>query len=844
MQLSCFPPSRDRHPEKVGPRTPLILSRSLLFLLVALQSLQAATFFYVDSDWNGAQSGTTAQPWKSLSGSAWTSVNNALANGDVTVYFSAREASSNVDDIYDTNGDGNQDGIDLTNRNDKSGSVLTLDGNATYNTSDTSPNWASYAGNSKSRVGYLTAQNSSHVKYSNITIRGFHVVTWDGNKEIAICGDNWIIENCECEHTSTATNGPGVILVPTADSAHEGSSAYAPPCTNIIIRNNVIHDTQGEALYVGGGGVMDGAAGAGYPSHSNITIEGNVIYNAGTRGGQGDGIDIKGGLSNVTVRANEIYNINDPSARAIVTQGQMPGASQRMVIERNRIHDCSGIEDAAIAVSNSWGTAQGITIRNNVIDKIDGGGVKIYESQDTVEIYNNTISGCSEVGIHSTQAPITIKNNLLLGNNGGGPQVSLSGGPVLCDYNAYSNSWGYPLAGPSSINLGATAPSSVVENAAGSDLRLKAGSPVIGRGTVLSGFSNDVTGSPRGASWDIGAYQYSTGGTPPPPPAPTATPTPTPTPPPAPTATPAPAAPPPQAPAAPPPPPTGLTFQATSGVISAPFTTESGILSQPIETDLSDSGRASYSFNIPLAGNYIITARVNAPSGGANSLFVNIDAEPTDPTMIWDVLPTTAGFEPRTVGWRGNGTFDSPQFPTKVFWLSVGTHTLIIRGREALTGLDVITITPKPTPTPVMLDATTGTVSAPFVAADGYISQPIETPNLDGGRAVYRFNIVDPGEYAVLAVVDAPTESQNSFYVNVDAEPIIPDSTWHIPVTSGFEERLCSWQGTGSFAAPQFVPKFFDLPAGQHDVIVRGRERNTKLKSLSLVKRSDAPVVP
>ena len=51
--------------------------------------------------------------------------------------------------------------------------------------------------------------------------------------------------------------------------------------------------------------------------------------------------------------------------------------------------------------------------------------------------------------------------------------------------------------------------------------------------------------------------------------------------------------------------------------------------------------------------------------------------------MIWDVLPTTVGVETRTVGWRGNGYTGSPQFPTKVFRLSAGTHTLIIRGRRS-----------------------------------------------------------------------------------------------------------------------------------------------------------------
>src|SRR5712692_4675992 len=287
----------------------LTLSALGFLLLAASAGVHAAATFYVDSNWTGAQSGSATQPWTYLSSSAWTSINNALASGGVTVYFSARQASSDTDDIYDTNGDGIQDGIDLSKRSDTGGNVLTLDGNSKYNTSAMSPNWVSYSGKSKCRFGYLTAQNASHVKYSNITIHGLHVATVDGNKQIGIRGDNWIIENCECEHTSTANNGPGILLVPTSDSAHEGSSYYAPVCTNILIRNNIVHDSYGEALYMGGGGIMDGTAAAGYPSHSHLTIESNIVYNAGTWGGQGDGIDVKGGIRYLTIRGNEIYNI-------------------------------------------------------------------------------------------------------------------------------------------------------------------------------------------------------------------------------------------------------------------------------------------------------------------------------------------------------------------------------------------------------------------------------------------------------------------------------------------------------------------------------------------------------
>jgi hypothetical protein len=153
-----------------------------------------------------------------------------------------------------------------------------------------------------------------------------------------------------------------------------------------------------------------------------------------------------------------------------------------------------------------------------------------------------------------------------------------------------------------------------------------------------------------------------------------------------------------------PPPGTNLTFAATSGTISAPFAVNGTAISQPAYTTLVDSGQAVYTFSIPTAGNYVVSALVNAPTTDNNSFWVNIDAQPADPTMIWDV-PVTTGFASQTVSWRGNGTVDrkSPsgfadQFSPKVFSLSAGTHQLIVRGREGGTQLGTITIAPTTLP--------------------------------------------------------------------------------------------------------------------------------------------------
>lgn len=135
----------------------------------------------------------------------------------------------------------------------------------------------------------------------------------------------------------------------------------------------------------------------------------------------------------------------------------------------------------------------------------------------------------------------------------------------------------------------------------------------------------------------------------------------------------------------------GLTFNAGSGVIGAPFVNSGGIISQATETGVSDGGRAVYAFTITNAGNYTVQAVVEAPDDAGNSLFINIDAEPTDPQMIWHI-PTATGFQTQTASWQGNGAYNAPQFSPKVFSLGAGTHQLIIRGREANVRLQSVSI--------------------------------------------------------------------------------------------------------------------------------------------------------
>lgn len=143
-----------------------------------------------------------------------------------------------------------------------------------------------------------------------------------------------------------------------------------------------------------------------------------------------------------------------------------------------------------------------------------------------------------------------------------------------------------------------------------------------------------------------------------------------------------------------------LMFEAESGTIVAPFEIFNDYIIQRSEiTNPELAGKAMYQFNVPQAGTYKVIANLEAANGASNSLFVNIDSNPQDPTMIWDIMPRTTGFENREVSWRGTGTATDNEFQPKLFQLNQGTHSLILVGREASVKINYLRLEKVPTPT-------------------------------------------------------------------------------------------------------------------------------------------------
>lgn len=131
------------------------------------------------------------------------------------------------------------------------------------------------------------------------------------------------------------------------------------------------------------------------------------------------------------------------------------------------------------------------------------------------------------------------------------------------------------------------------------------------------------------------------------------------------------------------------------------------------------------------------------------------------------------------------------------------------------------------------ISVTAAKVTGAFVLKDGAISQSSQTEVEGGGKAVFTVTVPKDGEYVVKAVVDAPSEDANSFFLNFDKQPEDPLMIWDIEVTKGFEERVVSWRGNGDSSTDEFTPKVFKLTAGEHTLIVIGREP-CSLKSIAL----------
>ena len=459
--------------------------------------------FYVDPDFSGSiQNGSETNPWTSLNQSSqWDLINKALEHGPVTVYFSARDANTDTEEQMNTT-------LSIL-RTNTSSNRLTLDGMQKYNTNDVNPSWQDYNGSRRFAIYADYPINTGNQKRNYITIRGFKttggVVGKGGQSIYYFGGDHIIIENNEITHSSNSTHG-AALQFHYAHYLKDGIDVGNGGSTDINIRNNIIHDTFGEAIYIGG------SENQVLPAHSNITIENNTIYNAGRYGGQGDCIDIKDGLTNVIVRGNICHdNQSGDNVNGIVTMSPA-------LIERNVVYNTPGI---GISLGTYWGSGfTGAIVRKNLIFNNTKDGLKISSEavkpiKNTIVDHNTIVGNLNgiNIGSNSTGAiqGITIKNNIVANNVNGGIIGWGSLDSVLFSYNDFfgqKTNYVSPFKNQTGFNGNISANPLFLDSSKpyGSDntfwtvddgLGLQSNSPAIKAG---------------GSGSDLGAYEYVNGG--------------------------------------------------------------------------------------------------------------------------------------------------------------------------------------------------------------------------------------------------------------------------------------------------------------------------------------------
>jgi hypothetical protein len=550
--------------------------RKLAYILVLLCGscwAQTTTTFWLDPDVSaGTHTGTTTNPWQTLN---WTSINSALSTGPVVVNFSACPQTGCAGG---TASQASTAGINYARTNYTlacAGSTtictLTLDGMSFWNPSDSSPpatwnsnvaapqlcKWdaAGCAWASASR--FTITAGSPFGSNGTVTncegggiIQGFNFIATSAQPIDGIYLSNMTFQNLDYTAVGS-TVGPGAIVGPGNNGPGKGGfGCAAQPAggpDNITWQYNHAHNTFGECLYIGASTpdpvqsatpnqvTEDPGLGNCMPNcHTgdNYLIQGNVHESCATVGGQGDGIDVKDGHTNLRLLSNTIRTTKAGTGTA-GNDGQCLVIESATRIEANY---CEGTtftgatNHDGIALAEGWNTAPGrgaVTVRNNmIVNETSGvghnagidmfspnvGSITVSALWSSVSIQNNSVYKTNDpcVEIEGGQAAtITVENNI--GSNCVGGNIS--GTVTTKDHNDWFSS-GTPSGETSTIT---TDPKYVSTTLPGVDVnfQLQVGSGALGTGANLSGsFTTDYFGTARSVPWNMGFWQAAVSSTP------------------------------------------------------------------------------------------------------------------------------------------------------------------------------------------------------------------------------------------------------------------------------------------------------------------------------------------
>lgn len=335
---------------------------------------------------------------------------------------------------------------------------------------------------------------TSDGRNARIVLRGSRVTNNEGQGWLGACN------GCAVEGSHFENNGFGAAVFNHNiyfSGSDTGASVGMRAVGNDLYRSAFIAGTcQGVSLVVHG-------------EHDGLVIEGNTVHeDVGAAGGGCWGIAMDTGYAeaegfrNVTIRGNTVVNVGNV--------GIGLDACDHCVIENNVIVQQQSFGSTAIAIPDRDRDPMdlamtNVTVRNNSIySTADGVGIRLEGEGAEHVVVSNAIHyagtgawDCFSLGL-ATSAYRVVDDNLCFGPTAGSLEWESGSGDLAAWRTASSFD-----ASSLSADPAFTAPSAPAH-----DLRPSgATSPCVGAGHPTESAPTDITGAPRDAAPDLGAYE-------------------------------------------------------------------------------------------------------------------------------------------------------------------------------------------------------------------------------------------------------------------------------------------------------------------------------------------------
>lgn len=381
------------------------------------------------------------------------------------------------------------------------------------------------------------------------------------NATVVICfyGQGITLEGFDIAHSGPGAGGL-VIQIQDLLGSYNGSNGGTDPYVkNIVLRNNILHDSyNNDILKVNNGAgdiLIEGNIfynQQGSDEHidvnsvTSVTIQDNVFFNDFAGSGRSNASDTSSyvvikdsngaddtnlGSLDITVRRNVFFNWQGSTGQGFVRVGEDGSAfyeGQNILIENNLMlgNSANQIRSPFQVMGSANVTIRANTVAGNLPAKEFGARIFIYGANlpnDQIRLHNNiwsdptgTMSDTFSRGGNTTN--LSFDNNMFWNNNNAFPTSSEAIIEVVDDANRLvadpllGSQAGLVLppwnSGANQFGDGSTTIRQVFENLVNRYGALPSNSPAIGQADPAHAPLDDVLGRPRDASPDLGAYEF------------------------------------------------------------------------------------------------------------------------------------------------------------------------------------------------------------------------------------------------------------------------------------------------------------------------------------------------